>query len=145
MSFHECPCCEGRGQVSEDTLARWQRMEQANAHETIVDSQDIEIALNEAQAIEAAGRPTAAAAIRACVEAASTVLKAPADSPAPPLPDIEMQAKLAVVKASCGLCALSELELLRALERLYIEGAQAGVNYMHARAMAIFKSESTAT
>jgi hypothetical protein len=27
MSFHECPCCEGRAQVSTDTLLRWQKME----------------------------------------------------------------------------------------------------------------------
>jgi len=39
-----------------------------------VDSQDIETALFEAHVLEEAGRPIAAAAIRACVKAACTTL-----------------------------------------------------------------------
>jgi hypothetical protein len=35
--------------------------------------------------------------------------------------------KAKVIQASCGICALSELELLQRLERLYVEGIQEGV------------------
>lgn len=38
-----------------------------------------------------------------------------------------MAIKLKVIKAACGICALSEPELLQRLEALYIEGIAEGV------------------
>jgi hypothetical protein len=38
-----------------------------------------------------------------------------------------MAVKLKVIKAACGLCSLSEVDLLRRLEELYIEGIAEGV------------------
>lgn len=35
--------------------------------------------------------------------------------------------KLKVIKAACGICALEEPELLRRLEKLYLEGIEEGV------------------
>lgn len=40
---------------------------------------------------------------------------------------ITLKAKLKAVQASCGITALSELDLLLRLEKLYIEGIQEGV------------------
>jgi hypothetical protein len=38
-----------------------------------------------------------------------------------------MAVKLKVIQASCGITALSELELLHRLEKLYLEGIEEGV------------------
>ena len=38
-----------------------------------------------------------------------------------------MAVKLKVIQAACGIAALSELELLHRLERLYLEGIEEGV------------------
>lgn len=38
-----------------------------------------------------------------------------------------MAVKLKVIQAACGICALSELELLHRLEELYLEGIAEGV------------------
>jgi hypothetical protein len=39
-----------------------------------------------------------------------------------------MDIKLKVIKASCGITALSEFDLLQRLEELYIDGMKAGVD-----------------
>lgn len=38
-----------------------------------------------------------------------------------------MAIKLKVIKEACGICSLSELELLHRLEKLYLEGIEEGV------------------
>lgn len=39
-----------------------------------------------------------------------------------------MNIKLKVIEAACGITALSEVDLLRRLEELYIDGMKAGVD-----------------
>jgi hypothetical protein len=39
-----------------------------------------------------------------------------------------MDIKLKVIKAACGITALSEIDLLRRLEELYIDGMKAGAD-----------------
>jgi hypothetical protein len=47
-----------------------------------------------------------------------------------------MQVKLAVIKAACGITALSEIDLLHRLEELYIDGMKAGVDALRDAAIA---------
>ncbi|WP_234086782.1 hypothetical protein [Azonexus sp. R2A61] len=39
---------------------------------------------------------------------------------------IVMKAKLAVIESACGICTLPELELLKRLEELWLQGFSAG-------------------
>lgn len=44
-----------------------------------------------------------------------------------------MAVKLKVIQAACGICALSELDLLHRLEELYVEGIAEGVKIAKAQ------------
>lgn len=51
--------------------------------------------------------------------------------------------KLKVMKASCGITALSELDLLRRLEELYIDGMKAGADALNETILARAAQAST--
>lgn len=53
-----------------------------------------------------------------------------------------MDIKMKVIKAACGINALTELELLRRLEELYIDGMKAGADAL--RDATIAKSKANA-
>ncbi len=53
-----------------------------------------------------------------------------------------MNIKLKVIQAACGITALSEVELLERLERLYIDGMKAGADAL--RDATIAKSKANA-
>jgi len=53
-----------------------------------------------------------------------------------------MDIKLKVMKAACGITALSELELLRRLEELYIDGMKAGADALRDATIARSKANA---
>jgi hypothetical protein len=52
-----------------------------------------------------------------------------------------MDIKLKVIKAACGITALSEIDLLRRLEELYIDGMKAGADALRDATVAKMATE----